>query len=253
MSGSQWAAPLACCLYSVAMLVAALPSPQELRLANAPTAETREVFTALDRAAVAVETAGAWLSRTVEPLRVISRPYVGTGLGQNWNMFSTPATFDEYVRLEYVVRRFGPRADERHVFELVFPAHVESQVRLWHRYRDKAIHNSLEAFFAARASADTASAGRHLEPLVRYFTNRLRASPALRDQDVVQTRVWYGVAENPGPGSVANPDLVRRRAAVLAEYDRGSMRPEARRSRSSTGGQDVEQDIVWAMLYAAAP
>jgi hypothetical protein len=247
-------ASLACCAYAAAILVATFPSPQQLRLAKAPTPDDADVVASIDHAAVAVASAGTWLYGISWPVRAVHATFVRAGLGQNWNMFSTPATFDEYIRLEYVVQNSRQPRLERRLVELVFPAHPEGEVRLWHRYRDKALHATLEAFLAARISSNPALAGRHFDPVIRYFTGRLGAPSISADEVVVQTRVWYGKAENPAPGSTPNPDLARRRTQLLHGYGSGPVEPHhLGRRPPDLGGQQTEQDIVWSLLYVAAP
>ena len=73
---SRFAASAACCFYAMLLLVAAIPSPQELRAAKALTGDSEAVFTSLDHAAVTAGLMGEWWYGLSEPLRAMTRPFV---------------------------------------------------------------------------------------------------------------------------------------------------------------------------------
>ena len=252
MSPSQWLASLACSVHVVGLIAAALPTQAELRVARSPAALERPAsVTAIDGAAVAMVDAGSWLDQVPGPIRGLGRLYLQAGLGPKWNMFSTPATVDEYLRLEYIVQSGESPVSERRLLELIFPAQPDDRMRVSHEYRDKAIHNALEAFFLVRASPDTASAGRNFEPLVRYFANRARASSLAGNERIVQTRVWYGTVDNAIPGAMPSDALAKTRLGVLGRYRSGVLTRPAAAQAARFGGREVEADIVWSMLYVA--
>jgi hypothetical protein len=240
-------------------VVASLPDADELnaeqprRLIHNDTISAA-VAPALDRSAAWLRAIEPRIVNAVKPLRVLADLYNSVGLRQTWNMFSNPVTADQYVRVDhYVESTASPQPV--HVFrELALPAQRQDQVRLVHKFRDKAVLNALEAFSIARAHGEENNQPppRDLQPLVRYFRNRFERDYLKADERIVRTDVWYGQAAIPPPGARLTPEQRESRLAALATYWHGASEIPAS-IPLKPGALQREDAIVWRLEYIDQP
>ncbi len=177
----RWTLSIFLVCHLAALAVAAVPSPNDLRLAvglgsseerpwasnlegapsaadeptdDAVSARVRPLFDAAGDVVVAV-------ARHAWRLTAFARPFTdryvdSLGLSQTWNMFANPPRGSEYLRFRYysVADAAGDNQLLTLATELVFPAAPSTEPRLvrayWESHRDKAISNALSAYFRAR-------------------------------------------------------------------------------------------------------
>jgi hypothetical protein len=224
-----------------------IPSP-----ADASLGATRRVLDGA--AAIAYRIERAMLSVSA-PLRPITRQYIAIGLGQRWNMFSNPATAYHYLRIDHYVAGNGI-AQGRVYRELVFPADDETRVRLGHRFRDKAIFSTIEAYFTALEFVTDTSAEAAIPetfaPVARHFARAFRQ----RTEGIEgprQTEVWLGLAPMAAPGSHTDAGNIAERVAALARYRRSPSESEpATLVPRRLGTRESDGDLMWTLVYAAS-
>jgi hypothetical protein len=244
-----------------AVTFAALPSPRDLN----PVEEIRHpdrgisawLTPTFDRLALWLSRIQPALFRSSEPVRILTQPYIDGGLRQRWNMFSNPATGDQYLRVDVVVgrpgRAGGASSEPLAYRQLVFPADDESRPRFVHQFRDKAIFNALENHFL-RLQRDedgqevTAPRIADLRPVSRHFTAAfLRMHPELLAR-FRRTELWYGTASIPPPGAELRHAVVKDRILRLERY-RGTVVPVATFLAGPViGRKEREGDIVWTLV-----
>lgn len=266
MAAHSWAASALILFHLAALSLAAIPDPvklrqMELRPRAQPDPLAAIVTPALDRASAWLTGLETTLFALARPVRTLTQPYVNGGVPQRWIMFSTPWTDDQYVRLDYYVAS-GARSGAPRVFrELVLPGQNEGHVRLIHKFSDKAIVGSLDAYRTALAkrydSGDWGEgSGDSLPPsevtaLMRHFRARFRDGSLAADEDVVRIELWYGEAPIPPPGKTVGAPVVRTRLDILAAYRDGvpdgvAVTPYPRRWTTYR-----EADITWRLIYVA--
>ena len=270
MSRRQWLASVLIAYHLTALAVAAVPGSR-----NVPVLETVEppedalaglakpAFDQLARTLAAVQPV---LYKALSPLRLLTRPYIATGVGdQSWNMFSSPFTDDQYIRLDFVVSA-SPRGESRLLRQLVLPEDDESHVRTTYRLRDKVLRNTLLRFKrglgALERETDYTRAERVVEqeqlvrlfqPIARYVRTQLGPS-LLVGERVSWTEVWYGVAPIPPRGQSLPEPLLASRLVTLSRYRDGpalvptsSERDSLSRPRA-IGATTREADILWTLI-----
>jgi hypothetical protein len=134
------------------------------------------------------------------------------------------------------------------------PAQREDQVRLVHKFRDKAVLNALETFSIARVhSEESQLASRDLQTLAKYFRNRFERDYLKADERVVRTDVWFGQAAIPPPGERLTQEQRESRLAVLATYWQGATELIASSIPPTPGALQREDAIVWRLEYIDQP
>jgi hypothetical protein len=246
-------------LHLVALVVSSLPDPGELnpvqpRRAIDNHTISAAVTPALDRGAAWLRAIEPGIVNAVKPLRVLTQLYISVGLRQTWNMFSNPMTVDQYVRVDHYVESTASQQSV-HVFrELALPAQREDQVRLVHKFRDKAVLNALEAFSIARTRKEkNQPPPGDLQPLARYFRNRFERDDLNADERVIRTDVWFGQAPIPPPGERLTSEQRESRLAALATYWHGASEITAASTAPKPGALQREDAIVWRLEYIDQP
>ena len=269
MTSLRWVVSLLIAFHLIALVTAAIPAPAALRPVSAiATTSTNHppqnavaavVTPVLDRAAGIVSRFQPVLFRTLRPVRRLSRPYISAGVGgQQWNMFSSPYTVDQYLRIDYYVTFDGGPRGQRLLRELVLPADHEEHVRGLHQFRDKFVLNTVDGYFAAinrgrRDSDDAVSdeeyARRSFEPIARYFGRRVHRYLA-SDERLVRTEVWYGVAPIPAAGLRVPTKVHVERLDALNLYHDGPSQVISRAAQTRRrGATDLTADIRWRLEY----
>jgi hypothetical protein len=168
-----------------------------------------------------------------------------------WNMFSNPARFHEFVRIDYVVAL--PSGAIRVESELVYPASAPGQWRLLAAYfdsfTDKAFANGLERYRTREFDAEQrgtplplAEMSDDLQPFLRYYAER-REQRWPAGARLERAEFWRGFASVPPPGQPWSEDaLSRRRSAVQALAD-GLASPTSL----------SDSDIVWTRFAEYQP
>jgi hypothetical protein len=189
----------------------------------------------------------------LEPVGRLTHLYEEAGIRQTWRMFAAPETDDQYLRINYFV---SGRGQDRLslVRELVLPAQRDDRVRLRHDFRDKAIVNAIDAFFARRdrsiGSEAASSARDDFAPIVRYFRSQYRRHFLAAGEDVIRTEVWYGLAPMPPRGRTLPEGRRSMRLDVLREYYNGPVRSTVGALKAQgLGSEEREADIVWTLEY----
>lgn len=182
------------------------------------------------------------------PVRELTRIYVQAGLRQKWDMFANPMTADQYVRVVHYVRTTREPGRIRVFRELVLPAQQEYRVRLIHKFRDKAILNSIETFSVNRRDHPEADPEAALKPISAYFTKQFASRYLAEDETAERFEVWFGVAPIPPTGDRV-PDAQRQnRHEVLQRYWEGPVEGFSAKA-TEPGSVEREADIVWTLAY----
>ena len=244
----------------LAITIGALPNPAALP-SRVPRGAVAPVTTRV------LDTLAAWyrpvvwgLWRVTAPLRPVTDAYLTlTGLGQRWNMFSNPPTYDEYLRVRYYVEPAGGAAPWI-ATELLMPTEPEYEPRLAgafrDSYRDKAFAIALNTFLDRRDRRLVAPDTRPgelpdaLAPVARYFTHRFADRSLRPDERVVRAEVWYGTVANAPPGESIHLDALARRRTILERYYEGPV--EERRlvpPYPPYHAREREADIAWILQY----
>ena len=257
MSGEQKLASILIALHMVALSVVSIPDPRLLPVITAATAPDRRpgpLTRPLDGAVTMLAGIEPTLYRLVEPMRFLTAPYITAGIGpQQWYMFASPYTFDVYLRADAFVASGGERQPSRIYRELLLPAYDETKVRLYHRYRDKAILTSLEGVSRDQLGGNSEEALRRLEPIGRFFRSELQRQLTPGDR-VARVELWYSTAPIPPPGKPEDTAMVADRTTRLAPY---WSRPAEVMGRSfdrrRLGTTERESDMVWTLTYIDQP
>ena len=254
-----------------ALAISAIPSPEALRAArgtreSVDDAVSRIIRPGLDNAGSLLVAVSGALWHLTSPVRPFVQRYLNTlGLAQTWNMFASPPRGSQFLRFRYfVASTAAPRAPERVVSEVVFPAAAYGTFRglgaYWQSHRDKAASNGIEAYYQERGRRREAgmaepgehdpqldaALGRSFVPLARYYDRRFGES--LREGELlVRSEAWYGWATSPHRGErrVAETE----RAAALARYARGPVSEISTTNRHTIDSEESEADIRWTLLY----
>ena len=270
MAGSRWVVSLFILWHIAAIFIGSLPAPRRVP----PIGPAR--YPADDSIAAvltpALDTVTATFS-SVPPVlwratRLFRRPvglYLSvTGQAQQWNMFSSSPTVDQYVRVRYYVGDEQPSHQKDSPIwvatELVFPAHREDQVRLFRSYRDsyrdKAIAIALEDFYRRRdrdlIRPDTLSSNLpdDLAPIGRYFGRRFARAHLREHERILRTEVWYGTSRNPLRGAPPNSEDIAARIALLRDYYEGPVENRIRiPPYPPYRAVEEEADIRWLLEY----
>lgn len=133
------------------------------------------------------------------------------------------------------------------------PAQHEDSVRLTHRFRDKAIINSLETYAADRRDHPEADSSADLQSLAFYFDQRFRATYLSQDETVRRTEVWFGGALIPPIGQRVPDDELRERWTVLQRYWEGPVEEPSIGQPPEPGVLQGESGIVWRLEYVGTP
>jgi hypothetical protein len=254
VSRRQWVLSFLIVYHVIAIVVHAIPDPRDLKRIDPDIRRpVGDIFAshltpAFDRFATWLPRLESTLFAVTQPLRQVTRPYIRAGLRQDWTMFTDVSVVDQYLRVDYYVRSQHSQRLRR-IQELVYPMAREDRVRVLHDFRDKAIFNLLESYFASKGRPHPEKdAGEGLLPLVRYFTNRYRTEQQSDGETLVRTEIWYGRAPIPAPGRAVSDDAVQARLNVLSGYYLGPA-PSAITPSSSLapGAQEREADIVWIL------
>lgn len=254
MTRGRWFLSILIALHLVALGVASLPDPDELNRVE-PRSPAAHLFSpiitsGLDRIAEWVRAIEPPIVETVKPLQPLTKPYASLGLRQKWNMFSNPMTADQYVRLDYHVVTQGAPRSIRVFRELALPAQQENRVRLVHKFRDKAVLNALETFSVTRThEGQTEQSLRGLEPLTKYFRNRLAREYLNSDERVLRTEVWYGQVPIPPPGQRSTAQQRESRISTLERYWYGASEVTTAPSAAKPGTLQREDPIIWRLEY----
>lgn len=256
MTKQRWAISLLITCHLTALVVASIPDPEGLAVAPPRLTEDgvmRSPITEfLDRSAARMAASVPVIRVVTSPLHVLVDPYMSVGLRQRWNMFSNPMIVDQYVRVDEYVQS---RGSSLRVFrELALPAQREDRVRVVHKFRDKAVLNSLEAFVVAVSRrAPSEPLPNDLEPVARYFRNRFRREYLHDDGQVVRTDVWFGQAPMPAVGQRRTAEERESRNATLAAYWDGPAEMPPLFALPDVGAQQREGSIIWRLEYRDQP
>ena len=268
MSRIRWVASLLIAFHVVALTSATIPDPEEFQVFRGQPHTSDRVAQVMrpiaDQAIVTVFWLYQRLIGVVRPLRVVTRPYLTSGVGvQNWRMFSNPYTTDQYVRLDYYVSTDGSSSSssQRLFREVVLPPDREEEIRILHTFQSKSILAQLEKYkvfmykSARLKSADPAAESRRLfSPITKFYRRRLAAQLAMGER-VVRTEMWFGAATIPPRGEELPDDVEAHRLSLLEPYRSGPTvvpvvsRTLARPRLSTEGGGD----IVWTLLFIDEP
>jgi hypothetical protein len=251
VSSERWFLSFLIVVHLVAISASAIPDPLlvEAIKSEEPVSGANERLTpVLDRFAATLTSVEADVFRFTTPLRALTRTYIQAGLRQKWDMFANPVRVDLYVRVAQSVASSQQPGRVRVFQELALPAQHEDEVRLTHKFRDKAVLNAFEALSANRRDQVEADPDAALKPIARYFRNRFRASYLTPDEMVVRTEVWLGTAPIPPKGERLSDSQMEERWRVLQRYWNGPVEEQF----SSTTAQR-EADIVWTLEYAEKP
>ena len=255
MSSERWLLSTLIAIHLVAVSAASLPDPRELDLVTpavaAPPVDSiaRIATPALNATVAALAPLEAQAYRFTAPIRALTRMYVQAGLRQKWNMFATPVTIDQYVRVAHYVRSSRDPGRIRVFRELALPGQPEDQVRVTHMFRDKAILNSFEALAVTRFEQSGADRFSELDPIAAYFSNRFRAAYLAPDEAITQTEIWFGRAPTPATGRRLTDSQLQNRWAVLRRYRDGPVDAAAPATTLQLGALQGESDIVWRLEY----
>jgi hypothetical protein len=260
MSGRLWLLSVLVLFHVVAVTVDAIPSPDELRSVQTeirhPAGDVvSHLLTPLfDAVAIHVASVEPIVYRAVQPLRVVTRPYINAGLRQSWKMFTVPELYDHYMRLDYYVTSPGS-PQPRRIQELVLPAGREDRVRILHDFRDKAVLNSMSALLEPQSSPTSAGdAPDGLVPLVRYFTNRYREQSFTDGDTIVKTEVWWGAAPIPPPGESIPEAILQSRLDALTHYYGGPVASVlGASSPHELAAEEREADLTWKLQFVDRP
>jgi len=200
-----------------------------------------------------------WVTAPIHDMA--GRYRVLTGMGQNWNMFSSPARWDRYTRVRYYVQPAGGRVWA--ATELVGPAHREDRVRGFQSfrdsYRDKDLNLSLTAFYNRRkpdmVRPDTRpeELPNDLAPIARYFARHF-ARTLQEGERIVRTEVWAGTALTPALGQPVDPAVMAERLAVLRDYYEGAVEQRVNVPPVPPyHAGETEADITWVLEYYEEP
>jgi hypothetical protein len=258
VSSERWLLSLLIVIHLVAISASSVPDPRDLnatRAAAPPATDSVARFAtpAWDALFAVLAPLEAQVFRFTAPLRTLTRTYVQAGLRQKWDMFANPVTTDLYVRVVHAVESSREPGRIRMFAELVLPAQQEDRVRLVHKFRDKAVMNSLETFAADRRDHPEAHDSSDLEPIATYFGKRFRAAYLAQDETVLRTEVWFGAALIPPIGQRVPNSQLHERWAVLQRYWDGPVESLSPAVPSRPGVLQGESDIVWRLDYVDTP
>ena len=260
MTTYRWVLSFAIVLHLVALVVSSLPDPGELNpVQPRPSIDNHSPISvaltpALDRGAAWLRAIEPRIVNAVKPLRALTQVYISVGLRQTWNMFSNPMIVDQYVRVDHYVESTASPQPVHLFRELALPAQREDQVRLVHKFRDKAVLNALEAFsIARRQSEESQSPPRDLQPLAKYFRKHFERDYLKADERVVRTDVWFGQAAIPPPGQRLTQEQRESRIAALETYWHGASEITAASTPPKPGALQLEDAIVWRLEYVDQP
>ena len=269
MSGVRWAVSVFLLWHVTATALGSIPSSERLeeRKVVGPVRHPTDdpiaavVTPRLDAFAIDFWQLADRVSTAAGSLPGYARMYLrSVGLGQQWVMFGSPPTLDEYMRLRYFV---GSKADDKPSWsatELIFPASREDQVRLaqayWDKHRDKAIYNANTVFrrrLQTRAESESEQESdipNDLAPIVRYFSRQFQRDHLEGGERILRTEFWYGSVPNPPRGTAVNVGVRDARFATLQEYYEG---PVENRLRLPPYGPihafERQADITWSLQY----
>ena len=238
-------------VHLVAISASAIPDPVSLEAIKSeePTSGANEWLTpVLNRFVAKLTPVEADAFRFTTPVRALTRTYIQAGLLQKWDMFANPVRVDVYVRVAQYVASSQQPGRVRVFQELALPAQHEDEVRLTHKFRDKAVLNAFEALAASRRDEVGTDPDAALKPIARYFRNRFRTSYLTPDETILRTEVWFGTAPIPPKGERVSDSQLEERWRVLQRYWNGRVEEQF----ASTTVQR-EADIVWSLAYAEKP
>jgi hypothetical protein len=251
----------------VAIVEGAIPPPSQFNFPQRqfPTAAGGFVDTVtvgFDQAARLVRPVTSVFKRVTRPIHGVATRYrLLTGMGQNWNMFASPARWDRYMRVRYYVQATNGRLWA--ATELIGPAHREDQIRAFQSFRDsyldKDLAISLTNFYNRRKNdlvrPDTRPGDlpNDLAPVARYFKRRF--AKGLRvDEHIVRTEVWYGTAPTPALGRPADRVVLAERHSILQDYYEGAVEQRVNvPAFPPYHAGETEADIQWVLEYYEEP
>lgn len=270
MSATRWAVSLFLLWHVTATAVGSIPSADRLeeRKVAGPSRHPNDdpiaaVMTPrLDAIAIDFWRVASGISDAAGSLPAYARLYLRSlGLGQQWTMFGSPPTRDEYMRLRYFI---GSASDHRLAWaatELIYPASREDQIRLgkayWDKHRDKAIYNAntafrqrLQARMKVESQAESTELPDDFAPIVRYFARQFQRDRLGVDERLLRTEFWYGGVPNLPRGTPVNIGVREARLAALQKYYDGPI--EDRLDPPPYGplrAVEREADITWSLQY----
>jgi hypothetical protein len=263
MSASRWALSLFFIGHLSSIGLASLPQaarPAAVGPARHPLDDSiAGILTpVVDRGAKIVAGFAATCLAATRPLRRFTAVYVKvTGLGQIWNMFSSPWTENRYARLRYYVApsQAANVQNTRPAWmatEMVFPElREENRVHLVRSYRaaarDKAF---LAAVEAASRKPSLTGLPPDLAPVVRYFANRYRRDHLAAGERIVRTEVWLGTSPVRSRGSSGDRQTQEaRRRALIEAYDGPFEEVVERDTYPPIHATEMQEDIVWQLEF----
>jgi hypothetical protein len=254
VSSERWLLSLLIVIHLVAISASSVPDPRDLNAARAtaPAATdsiARFATPAWNALFAVLAPLEAQVYRFTAPLRALTRTYIEAGLRQKWDMFANPVTADQYVRVMHYVESSREPGRMRVFAELALPAQQEDQVRLVHKFRDKAILNSFETFAARVRDHPEAHDTSPMEPIAAYFGRRFRARYLAQDETVLRTELWFGAAPTPPIYKRVADSQLQARLAVLRRYWEVPVESLSSAVPSIPGVLQGESDIVWRLDY----
>jgi len=266
MSPVRWALSLFFVWHVTAIGLGSLESPGVVLPVGSPRHPENDRLAAaltprLDRFAAVVQRLPRLILRVARPLQPFYGRYLQiTGVSQSWKMFSNPPEVHQYLRVRYYI---GPMDDPEPVWtatELVLPTQREDQVRLlsayWASSRDKAFTSALQRFHQNRDNRllkpDTRSTELpdDLAPVARYFARRFQRVALRKDERILRSEVWYGIAPMPGPGMEIDRLRADARLEILREYYQGPVENHlGRPDYPPYHAVQEEADITWFLEY----
>jgi hypothetical protein len=178
------------------------------------------------------------------------------GLGQTWNMFSSPWTEHRYARLRYYVA--SPQSSKaqgatptRMATEMVFPIlRVDERMHLLRAYRafawDKAFISAIQESVRERPTSGLPSA---LAPVIRFFANRFKRQHLVSGEHLVRVEVWLGRSPLRQRGS--SPKRLPDGAGLsLTHASAGSVEEAVSPTDyPPLNAIEIQEDIVWRLEY----
>ena len=240
----------------VAITFAAIPRPAAGQLRHVARDDGDPVAAILEgpmtRLAVTLDAAQKRLQAWGRPVGAATRPYVRSGLSQNWSMFSSVLTVQRYVRLDYYVE---PPSGMSAVYQqLVLPSQPEGRARLVYRSADKAVRVVLGEYRASLRDEESdltdseseLSQYARLAPLIRHFTARFCDRSGVPRAHISRLEVWTGRVPIPPPGRARIALDGGSRWEALARYRTLVPQPIASALKSDVPPRD---GITWQLLH----